>query len=323
MTYAPLCSILVALLLPVMVRAQASMNPNNYLLTPNHKALNPDALRVYGHAEEYPDSIAVSIIGVGGASAVQSLNQENAGVSFGMALKWGKHEQIRTKKVDNIQTADTTYKLYQSNLFYFLFNPVPANSNDSDNISKTFLFPELSKKDFTVGFEKIFPLVRPRDMTLNTTGFRNTTISCFTELSTSHYDTGENYFRTWCAMAGAKLSFQGMISGLNFGFQVIPYYSLISVEQKYFNALNLDLISKGTAELDTLPHKGIPPATHSVGLNFKASISSFEIFANIKYVLNDKINYNPNITDPDLKNTVITVGLLINPSIWNFNIRHN
>ena len=290
------------------VFSQAPINPNTYL-SKKHETMEERHLRM-GETFLAPDnggqedSINVSILGVGGASAVQNLNQANAGVSFGFLIKYGGHKR---------RNSTSDYRLYQRNAFYLMFNPLPANSNDSGSIAKTFLFPELSKKDLVLGFERIFPFCGGSALTADNNEFRNTTFSLFTEFSTSHYDTGISKFRTWSGMVGCKLNFQGSISGLNFGIQAGPYYNLINVEPKYFDARDNALQTPGGVN-------GLPPTIHTIGFNVKASISAFEIFANAKYILSKKIDQDAAITNPDLKGAVFTVGVLINTAIWSFNI---
>jgi hypothetical protein len=208
--------------------------------------------------------------------------------------------------------------LYQRNTAYVYFNPAAAISNDSATMAKTFLFPEISRRLFVIGYERKFPLTRNKNLDRTTSENQQITWSLFGEFSTSHFDTGSHGFYAFNAMAGPKLTLQGSYAGFPFGLQIIPYYSLTAVEQKYWIAMDRSLVNPNFDELTN--YKGVPPTVHAAGINIKGSISSFEVFANYKYILNNDLNNNPNIHNPDLKTTVLTIGVNITPEIWSFSI---
>lgn len=258
-----------------------------------------------------PDSVSISIIGVAGASSVDGLKQNSAAVSVGISFAWGKHYNRNTG----------WYHLYQRNSFYMLFNPASAVSNDSLSVAKTYLFPEISKRDFVLGYERVFPFALRNRLDHTNNEARPTTFSFFSEFSTSHYDTGNSAFRNYNVTTGFKVTYRNENAGLGFGIQIIPYYSFIGSERKDWNNRNQSILGLNSTALDTLQHKGIPPTVHAFGVNCKGSISSFEVFANFKYILNADINLNKTIemANPSFQTTLLTIGVVINPDIWSFN----
>ncbi len=299
--------------------AQVSRNPNsrNYRVPTNEPNILQNREKIM--KSETPesddnddiqnkDSVKIQFIGMASAASVDQLKKASGAVSIGISVAWGGHKAL-----------DQSYRLYQRNNFYMLFNPVSIVSNDSASKPKTFLFPDIGKRDFVVGYERVFPFSGRGGLDATNNIIRPLTFSSFAEFSTSHYDTGVNNFRTYNLVAGLKLTYQNSELGLPFGFQIIPNYSFIYVEPKDWNGMDMSLLGKPSSAFYSLSDKGMPPTIHTLGLNFKLSISALEFFANFKYALNRKLSDNDNIPN-DFKNTAVVFGMLVNPDIWGFNV---
>lgn len=264
------------------------------------------------------DSINVQILGVGGITDVQTIEKCGANATFGIALNFGGHKkEINKDEYDKLccneiytkeqvdcpckenENKEKYYKarIYQRNTIYAYWNTRTGNSADSQVLAKTFLFPEISNRDITIGYKRKYSLTK---YSVNS----DFTWVPYLEFSTSHFDSGENYFRTYSGAIGCTFDFSATTNNAPIGLSFTPYFNLLSVDPKYNKAF------------DSAFHLN-PFIFRTVGLNVVGKVSTFQIFANIKYV------FNKNIENIDLKGLNFTIGLLVNTDIWNFNVAKN
>jgi hypothetical protein len=190
-----------------------------------------------------------------------------------------------------------------------LYNTRTGNSSDSLSIHKTFLFPDISKRDITIGYQRQYIISKPCD-SCNHSGYWSA--SPFIEFSTSHFnDTNDNKFRATSAVIGCKFTFQGQIDlgGIkNYGISINPYYNIIDVDSKYSAAYNSAMLEHS-----------MPTTFRTIGLNVVGTISDFQIFANYKYVLNSGVETDK-LNSVDLKGGVFTMGVYLSSSIFTVKI---
>ena len=275
------------------------------------------------------DSTQIEIIGLGGISDLQNFEKAGGNAAFGMAIHFGKNRRDISKKLckncgdvtcrkcfdncwhDNksicisVDTVECNgekkpyyYKsqLYQRNTVYAYWNTRTGSSSDTQILAKTFLFPEISKRDLTIGYKRGFSLRR------NSTS-PDWTFDPYFEVSTSHFDSGSSLFRVYSGIIGLTFDFSSQNGSSNFGLSFTPYYNVLSVDPKYY------------VTFDSAFHNPkLPPTFHTIGLNVVGSLSSFQIFGNVKYV------FNKDISNVDLSGLNVTIGVLVNTNIWKFNV---
>jgi len=226
----------------------------------------------------------VKIFGAGAASSsIASLSSATGNLSIGVAFSFGK---------------DTT------NTIYGMYNAHAANSTDSNVISKTFLFPEIGKRLFTLGYMRDF-VINKKDCIH---------IVPFTEFSENKLtDSASQTIYTFSSTLGVRFDWHS--DSVNFGnskipviFSVFPYYNLISVDSKYYTDNN--------NEYNTMFNEShLPPTFHTVGFEAILSISTFQIFADLKWVLNNK---DLGANDTNLRGNSIVIGTIVNADFLNF-----
>ena len=231
----------------------------------------------------------VVISGIGGITDLETANQSGGNFSIASTFRLGDYHRMgKSKWVDPA-------------FLYLAFNARTSSSSDSSILAKTFLFPDISKRDFVIGAFFSF-----RSMT-------NWAIEPTVEFSLNQYkktlsDSTTHVFKSESAMLGVKFTKTYFVniakdSTVPISFSLYPYYSLISVDPKYsvdYNAI--------------LGEKNLPSTFNSVGFEATLQVSKFVIFANMKMVLN---NTN-NISNQDLKGFTYVLGTIISADLLSF-----
>jgi len=194
--------------------------------------------------------------------------------------------------------------------FYAMYNAHAANSSDTSLLQKTFLFPEIGKRLLVIGYAWVstvpnscFQIVPFGEVSYNKITSSNDS-SAFYSISPTlgcRFELHNDNVRFGDTSAPFILSF-------------VPYYNLISTDPKYFSATN-------NVYNEILNDKHLPPTFHSVGLTTSLQLSNFQIFANVKYVMNTKSDSSINSigsNNVDLKGLGIIIGAVINTDIINF-----
>jgi hypothetical protein len=184
-----------------------------------------------------------------------------------------------------------------------MFNTRTGSTADTASLVKTFLFPDIARRDFTMGIEYISKIGN------------DFFFIPFAEFSLNRYKTGNdsisNSFRSTSAIAGFKLgkSYKVKVGDdiKTFGFSINPYYNVISTDPKFFSNYN-----------NMLGETNLPPTFHTLGVNAVLEITHVSLFANMKQVLNTTTN----ISNGDLKGFNYVIGTLISTNILKFKL-HN
>lgn len=232
----------------------------------------------------------LTISGIGGISELQNPVQAGGNFSAVATFRLGDYKRIKR----NSQWLDPAF-------LYMAFNTRTGSSADSDQISKTFLFPDISKRDFVIGSY------------LNFFHAKNSwCIDPTIEFSLNRYkitqDSISNGFKSESVLVGIRISKSqlfGKDSSFEAGFVLFPYYNIINVQPKYFTSYNA--IIKGN---------NLPPTIHTIGLQAILQLSKVMLFANMKYILNTGSNLNVD----DLKGFTYTIGTLIGVDLLKFRL---
>ena len=260
-----------------------------------------DAIRLLSDAQDASGTDAaapssccdVKIFGTGAANATSSDLSSNTGnLSLGFAVSFGNRKN----------NDDTMYKHY--NTVYGMFNAHAANTADSNVLAKTFLFPQIGKRVFTLGYQR----------TIHTPAMNCFSIVPYAEFSwnkvTSTKDSTQS-INTISATFGCHFEWHGPDvkfgdTSVPFVLSLSPYYNLISVDSKYFTGNN-NIYSAMFGETN------LPPTFHTAGFETVVQLGAFQIFSDIKWVLNDK-NVTSNM---DLKGAGIVIGTIVNADFLN------
>lgn len=170
---------------------------------------------------------------------------------------------------------------------YAVWNASTAKSDDSANIMKAVLFPEIAKNDFIVGWH--------RDVIVD-----NQIRGWYAEASFTTYKdtTNTHLFRSESFLAGYQWAVTGNIPGVNWpgGFKVQAYGNVINIDPKYNEGL--EKVTNGVVVHNTF---------FNLGCRIQAEINKATLFFNGKYIL------NKSTTDmnPDFVRFVYTVGTVV------------
>jgi hypothetical protein len=189
-----------------------------------------------------------------------------------------------------IQFRLTKYKLSKKNwidphYLYLMFSAKTATSPDSSSIQKTFMFPELNKRDFVFGY---FSEFQKNDWTIAPTF----------EFSLNKFvDTAnKKSFVSQSFNLGCRIQKSFSFNNVNSFVSLYPYYSLITVDKKY--ATDYQVL---------IGEPKIPSTFHSIGLHVSAQIPNAILFCNMKYILNKE----GHLQSRDLKRYIYTIGTLL------------
>ncbi|SEW34349.1 hypothetical protein SAMN05428988_4114 [Chitinophaga sp. YR573] len=233
--------------------------------------------------------IDIDILGIGGANDIT--NSQNLGGSLAL----GAYIAFQKKK-DNTR--------WSHHAVYILYNARAGNSADTSVVARTFLFPDIGKRDLTLGYEWLIKLG---------SGDAPWRLIPFVEFSFNRniYTPSKDSilkFHSTNFSIGAKIDLRrdftlGAITK-QFGFTFYPYYQLIATEPKDFSIRN-----------EMLGEKALPPTFHTIGFNTSLQVAELGLFANYKQILNN----TENIGNRDLQGGILVVGALISTSIFKLN----
>lgn len=234
--------------------------------------------KIFKADEGRTDDPDVQLTGMGGLSNLENISAAGGNLSVGVIFKTSPRTNT-----------------------YLMFNTRTGSTADTASLVKTFLFPDIARRDFTIGFEYVSKIGN------------DFFFIPFAEFSLNRYKVGNdsisNSFRTTSAIAGFKLgkSYKVKVGDdiKAFGFSINPYYNIISTDPKFFSNYN-----------NMLGETNLPPTFHTLGVNAVLDITHVSLFANMKQVLN---NTN-NITNGDLKGFNYVIGTLISTDILKFKL---
>lgn len=239
--------------------------------------------------ENASDDDCVKIVGSASLNDLGSISTSKGTMSFGSYFKLGKRTGL-----------------------YMFFNTKPSASADSSSIGKTFIFPELSTRDFIVGYSYA------RLYNKNWTG------SFFAEISLCKHSNSIDTTKNLVSFNSTQLIFGMRFSKSYFytinekphslGFSLIPYLQGISVSSKYADSYRKTLdgykdINGGSGKED------LPLGLYAAGIRGQIDFEDFSFFCNTKFPLNTSNSGNIN---NDLKQFVYTIGVAISPKIIGF-----
>jgi hypothetical protein len=236
--------------------------------------------KIFKVDEGRTDDPDVQLTGMGGLSNLENISAAGGNLSVGVLFKTSPRTNT-----------------------YLMFNTRTGSTADTASLVKTFLFPDIARRDFTMGIEYISKIGN------------DFFFIPFAEFSLNRYKTGNdsisNSFRSTSAIAGFKLgkSYKVKVGDdvKTFGFSINPYYNVISTDPKFFGNYN-----------NMLGENNLPPTFHTLGVNAVLEITHVSLFANMKQVLNTTTN----ISNGDLKGFNYVIGTLISTNILKFKL-HN
>lgn len=248
-----------------------SNNPYN----PNFNQKKLDSLAYQAELDTLNQSPSIIPILTGGVVNLESIKESYGLLTFGMVYRLSKYKI--TKK-----------QWFDPHFIYVMFNIRSALSPDSNSIRKSFLFPEINKRDFVVGY---FWQFRKNGWSLAPTG--EFALNRLSDSSNSKSFVSQSFI---LGIKIQKAFNQASGAPAPTFFEFFPFYNLINVDPKYF-----DDYSYLTGETH------IPTTFHSLGLNISAQLPNGIFFCNMKYILNK----SKEIKSPDLIRFNYTLGTLL------------
>jgi hypothetical protein len=241
------------------------------------------------------------ISGTGGVANVTEAKTLDGNFSVGVKIRLSQY-----KRIGNKGWIDPLW-------MYMLFNTKTHRTEDSANLAKTILFPEISKRDFVLGFEWHFhhdttgiSIVPTAELSLNR--YKTT----YADSTSKSIDNNLKEYRTESGLIGIKFSKLGTFTigtqTLTAGCQLFPYYSVVNIQTKYQPAYLTGMRSSSTSET--------PITLHSLGLQAILQTSDFMIYCNMKYVLNPHDTHRVS----DMRGFVYSVGTIVNVDIFKLRI---
>jgi hypothetical protein len=205
-----------------------------------------------------------------GLANLENTSQSYGNLSIGLLFRLSKYKVGKRNWID-------------PHFLYTMFSARTATSPDSSSIQKTFMFPELNKRDFVLGyfFEKIsgdWSFAPTFEFSFNK----------FSDTSNSKNFVSQSFI-TGLRIQKALTT----TSTINSFVALYPYYSLITVEKKY----SIDY-------RDLIGEPQMPSTFHSFGLHVSAQATNAILFCNMKYIF----GRSSIIKSPDLKTFIYTIG---------------
>ena len=117
-----------------MARMATSSKDTNALLTQH-----ADSLLLQKDVDTLNQSSNVAFIATGGINNLENIKQSYGHLGIGLLFRLSKYKLTKNNWID-------------PHFVYVIFNAKTATSPDSNSILKTFLFPELNKRDFVLGY---------------------------------------------------------------------------------------------------------------------------------------------------------------------------
>jgi hypothetical protein len=230
----------------------------------------------------------LTVSGIGGISELQNPAQSGGNFSVQATFRLGKYKQI-----GNSKWADPAF-------LYMSFNTRTGASSDSAKLTKLFLFPNISKRDFVIGAYWQFRHLE-----------NDLCIEPIAEFSLNRYkgviDSTDYGFGSESALLGVRFSKVQKFGDTAFeaGFVLFPYYSIINVQPKNYE-------SYAKLLKDALPY-----TVHTLGLQAVLQLSKVQFFADMKYILN---RHSSNLALDDFKGFTYTIGTMIAVDVLRFRL---
>lgn len=262
-------------LLTLEIKSDSSLSSTMVAKTDSLKNIQKAAraLELKSLADALSDNSPVIPIVTAGISNLENTKQSYGSISLGLLFRLSKYSVTNKGWID-------------PHFVYLIFSSKTATSPDSTSIQKTFMFPELNKRDFVFGYYWQF--------------LKNDwTIAPSFEFSLNRFtDTAsEKKFISQSFNLGVRFQKSFSFENVNSFISLHPYYSLITVDKKY---------SVDYQQL--IGEEKIPSTFHSIGLNISTQLPHAIMFCNMKYILNKEEQLKSN----DLKTFIYTIGTLIN-----------
>lgn len=235
--------------------------------------------------DSVPRVVSVRIIGMGSANDITSARGLGGNLALGAYMKVQK---------------SMFNKWYSRHAFYALFNARAGNTSDTSVVARTFLFPDIGKRDFTLGYEMLIYKEEASPFRFIPFCEFSWSRNVFTKADTT------NSFHSLNFLLGAKLSLSTTFKVGNdvekpFNFIFYPYYQLITVDPKDFALRN-----------EMLREYNLPPTFHTLGFYASLQVAELALFANYKQILNG----TDGINNRDLKGGTLVIGALIATEIF-------
>jgi hypothetical protein len=231
-----------------------------------------DRLELIQIVKKLNESNSFTPVVTAGVSNLENSKQTYGSLSFGLQFRLSKYKLTKNNWID-------------PHFLYLIFSAKTASSPDSSSIQKTFMFPELNKRDFVIGY---FWQFQKNDWTIAPTF--EFSLNRFADTS------NKKNFVSQSLTAGVRfqksLNFQNLKSFVS----LYPYYSLITVDKKYSEDYE-----------DLIKETKIPSTFHSFGLHVSAQFPNAILFCNMKYILNKE----GELKSRDLKRFIYTIGTLL------------
>ncbi len=227
--------------------------------------------------EELNNTSPVKLIANGGISNLEEINAAAGNLSLGFMFRLS-----RFKRIGQSNWIDPHF-------LYLMFNTRTSSSVDTASIHKTFIFPELNKRDFVLGY-----LLHLEN--------NNWGIEPVFEFSLNRYSDSarNNTFHSQSFLIGSKFykafSFRVNDDTLSATAPLFSYYSLINVDPKDFDSYR-----------NVMKDQHAHPPFYSFGLQAQIQIDKIAMFCNMKYIMNKEGQVSSN----DLRRFVYTIGTMI------------
>lgn len=222
--------------------------------------------------KELNEASPVKPIATGGVSNLENAKQSYGSLTLGLQFRLSKYKLSSKNWID-------------PHFIYLMFSAKTATSPDSSSLQKTFMFPELNKRDFVMGWHCDFikngwSLAPNFEFSFNR--FSDTSL--------------KRNFVSQSFILGFRIQKEFESTPIKTFLSVFPYYSLITVDKKY--AVDYRKLI-GEDKIDR--------TFNSLGLNVSAQTTNGILFCNMKYILNK----GKNVSSTDLKTFIYTIGTLL------------
>ncbi len=204
--------------------------------------------------KELNETLPVELIATGGISSLQDVKHMGGNLGVGLQFRLSSFKAKRNGWID-------------PHFLYVMFNAKTATSSDTGVLQREILFPEISKRDFVIGY---FFRQMKNDFCLDFT----------VEAALNKYTDSIHTFRTESMTLGFAVSKAFAINldnvSTSISVKLFPYYNLINIDPKYWADYDAMLKSSNNAHA----------TFHTLGLQTFLQADNIILFCNAKYVLN-------------------------------------